>query len=160
MAGDTIYMSSEGYEKARQELDKLKERRGEISKAIGVAREFGDISENAEYDSAKEEQAFNEKKIAELEDKLARAQILDTSKLPEGKVVIGTTVLLEDMEDGFEMEYTIVSELEADPSSGTISIKSPVAQGLLGHAEGDEVEIEVPKGTLQYKIKKITRRDA
>ncbi len=156
MAGETIYMSQDGYEKAKAELDRLKAKRDEISKAIGIAREFGDISENAEYDSAKEEQGMNEKKIAELEEKLSRAQILDQSRLPEGKVVIGTTVVLEDLDDGFEMEYKLVSELEANPSEGTISIKSPVAQGLLGHEEGDEVEITVPKGVMKYKIKSIS----
>lgn len=156
MSEGRIYMSQEGFEKFHKELTGLIEKRDELSAAIGRAREFGDISENAEYDSAKEAQGMNEKKIHDLQEKLSRVEILDPSRLPEGKVLIGKTVLLEDVSDGFEEEYTLVSELEADPSDGTISINSPVAQGLLGHEEGDEVEIQVPKGVLKYKIKKIS----
>ena len=105
-------------------------KRDELSEAIGKAREFGDISENAEYDSAKEAQAMNELKIAELQEKLSRAEILDQSRLPEGKVVIGKTVLFEDVSDGFEEEYRIVSELEADPSNGSISIRFTLCNAL------------------------------
>ena len=153
-----IYISHEVYEKLRKEIEFLKRvRRRELSKAIGVAREHGDISENAEYDAAKDAQGLNEKKIAELEEKLSMAQILDDSKIPKDEALIGATVTLKDAETGETLEYTLVSELEGDISQGKISVTSPVGQGLLGHKKNQTVEIKVPAGTLKYKIIKITR---
>jgi transcription elongation factor GreA len=153
-----IYLTREGYERLREELEFLKNvRRREISKDLEKARSFGDIGENAEYDAAKEAQALNEKRIAELEEKLARARIIDDENIPRDEVRIGATVRLKDLDSGEEIQYTLVSELEADYSQGKISITSPVGKGLLGHKEGENIEIETPAGTLRYKILKITR---
>ena len=156
MSGD-IYLTQEGYEKLVDELEYLKTvKRRTLSKAIGEARSYGDISENAEYDAAKDAQAHNEKQIAELEDKLARVRILDKN-IPKDEVLIGAKVKLMDMDNQEELEYTLVSELEADYNQGKISVNSPVGGGLLGHKENEIVEIKIPAGTLKYKIIKISR---
>ena len=153
-----IYLSREGYEKLRKELEHLKTtKRRHLSKAIGEARAHGDISENAEYDAAKEAQGLNEKKIFELEDKLSRARILDNENIPKDEVLIGATVKLKDMNSGEELEYMLVSEEEADYSLGKISVTSPVGSGLLNHKEKEVVDIKIPAGTLKYKILSITR---
>jgi transcription elongation factor GreA len=153
-----IYLSHEGYEKLRKELEYLKTvKRRELSKAIGEARSHGDISENAEYDSAKDSQGMNEKKIAELEAKLANAQILDNENMTTDEVLIGATVKLKDMDSGEELSYTLVSEDEADYAQNKISVSSPVGTGLLNHKVKDIVEIRVPAGLLKYKIIKISR---
>ena len=152
------HLTPEGYEKLRKELEYLKTvKRRELSKAIGEARAHGDISENAEYDAAKDAQGLNEKKIAELDAKLAGAQILDSSEMSKDEVLIGATVKLKDMNSGVELEYTIVAEEEADFAQNKISIQSPVGTGLMNHKKGDLVEIQVPRGTLKYKILKISR---
>jgi transcription elongation factor GreA len=156
-AGD-IYLSREGYEKLRAELDQLKTvKRRELSKAIGEARAHGDISENAEYDAAKEAQGHNEKRIVELESKLARARILEDEGIPTDEVLIGATVKLKDMETGETIEYTLVAEEEADFAKNKISVTSPVGSGLLNHKENETVKIVIPAGTLRYKILKISR---
>jgi transcription elongation factor GreA len=153
-----IYLSRDGYEKLRKELETLKTtKRRQLSKAIGEARAHGDISENAEYDAAKEAQGLNEKKISEMEDKLARAKIIDEDNMPKDEVLIGATVKLKDMESGEELEYTLVAAEEADFAQGKISVSSPVGSGLLNHKEGDIAKIAIPAGTLRYKILKITR---
>ena len=153
-----IYISHETFEKLRKEIEFLKKvKRRVLSKAIGTARDHGDISENADYDAAKEAQGLNEKKISELEEKLSMAQILDDSEIPKDEALIGATVTLKDMETGEKLEYTLVSELEGDISQGKISVTSPVGQGLLGHKKNQIVEIKVPAGILKYKILKITR---
>ena len=155
---DDIYLSHEGYGEIEKALHHLKTvKRREISKDIGKARELGDISENAEYDAAKEAQAFNEKKIAELEEKLSRVQILDDSKISKDKAFIGAAVKLKDLNSGKELAYTLVSELEANSSQGKISVTSPIGKGLLGHKKGEIVEIKIPAGTLKYKILGIKR---
>lgn len=152
------FISREGYKKLIKGLEYLKTvERKELSKAVGEAREKGDLKENAEYDAAKDAQALNEKRIADLEAKLSRAQIIDDRNIANDKVLIGATVKLKDIDSGDEVEYTLVSELEADYSQGKISIKSPVAKNLLGHKENETVEIKVPAGTLKYKILKISR---
>jgi len=157
MAGD-IYLSREGYEKLRKELEELKTvKRRKLSKAIGEARAHGDISENAEYDAAKEAQGLNEKKIHELAEKLSRAKILDDQDMQKDIVLIGATVKLKDVESGEELEYTLVAEEEADIASGKISVTSPVGSGLVDHKVGDKVEIKVPAGILKYKIVRISR---
>ena len=154
---ENIYLTQEGYNKLVEELDYLKTvKRRELSKAIGEARSHGDISENAEYDAAKDAQGLNEKKIAELEEKLSRAQILDDN-IPTDQVLIGATVKLQDLDTQEEVEYTLVSELEADYAQEKISVNSPVSNGLLGHKENDVVEIQIPAGILRYKIIKISR---
>jgi transcription elongation factor GreA len=152
-----IYLTQEGYEKLVSELEYLKTtKRRQLSKAVGEARAHGDISENAEYDAAKDAQARNEQEIMELEDKLARVRILDKS-MPANEVLIGATVKLKDIDSDEELEYTLVSELEADYNQGKISINSPVGQGLLGLKEGETAEIKIPAGILKYKIMKIWR---
>ena len=153
-----IYLTHDGYERLRKELEYMKTvKRRELSKAIGDARAHGDISENAEYDAAKEEQAMNEKKIAELEDKLGGARIIEHEDLPDDIVLIGAKVKIKDLNSGKELMYTVLSELEADYSQGKISLTSPVGRGLLGHRENEIIEIKVPEGTLKYKILKISR---
>ena len=158
MRKESIYMSREGYEKSRKQLKYLKEvKRKEIAQALEHARSLGDLSENADYDAAKEAQAFNEKSIAELAGKLIRARIIEEEKIAGGEVRIGAKVKLKDLESGEELEYTLVSEIEADFACGKISITSPVGEGLLGHKENDIVQIKIPAGTLRYKILKISR---
>jgi transcription elongation factor GreA len=153
-----VYLTRQGYEKLREELESLKTvRRRELSKEIEKARAHGDLSENAEYDAAKEAQALNEKRIAELEEKLARARILDDENIPKDEVLIGATVKLKDLDSKDVLEYTLVSEVEADFSQGKISVTSPVGKGLLGHKENETVEIKIPAGILRYKILKISR---
>lgn len=156
MSGD-IYLTQEGYEKLVNDLEHLKTvKRRALSKAIGEARAHGDISENAEYDAARDAQAHNEKEIIVLEDKLARVRILDKN-IPKDEVLIGATVKLVDMDTLEELEYTLVSELEADYNQNKISISSPVGGGLLGHKVNEIVEINIPAGILKYKIIKISR---
>ena len=158
MGGENSYLTRDGYEKLFQELEFLKtvKRRG-LSKAVGDARAHGDIGENAEYDAAKEAQALNEHRIAELEYKLSRARILDNENIPKDKVFIGATVKLRDLATEEELEYTLVSDLEADYSQGKISVTSPVGKGLVGRKENETAEIKIPAGILKYKILKITR---
>lgn len=158
MSSKDIYLTRDGYEKLRKELEYLKNvKRRELSKAIGEARSHGDISENAEYDAAKERQGLNEKKIAEVEGKLARARILDHEDIADDEVLIGATVKLKDLHSGEELEYTLVAEEEADCSQSKISVSSPVGIGLLNHKENETVKIKVPAGILKYKILKIMR---
>jgi len=153
-----IYLTRKGYQKLAEELEYLKTtKRREISRAIGKAREHGDISENADYDAAKDAQGMNEKRIAELEAKIAGARIIDDEGLSNDEVLIGATVLLKDLDTQEELEYTLVSEVEADYSQNKISITSPVGAGLLNRKENETVEIKIPAGTLRYKILKISR---
>jgi transcription elongation factor GreA len=153
-----IYLTREGYEKLRQELETLKTvKRREISRAIGEARQHGDLSENAEYDAAKDAQAHNEKRVADLEETLSRARLLEDEDIPLDQVLIGATVKLQDMDNGEELEYTFVSEEESDFSQNKLSITSPVGSGLLGHKENEIVPVKVPAGILRYKIIKISR---
>lgn len=152
------YVSREGYEKLRKELEYLKKvSRRKLSEEIGRAREKGDLKENAEYHAAKEAQGLNERKIADLEEKLSNSQILDDTDIPKDQALIGATVKLKDLDSGKEFEYTLVAELEADFAQGKISVTSPVGRGLLGHKVGETLEIKIPAGTLRYKILKITR---
>ena len=153
-----VYLTKEGHQKLIEELEYLKgAKRREISRAIGEARAHGDISENADYDAAKDAQGMNEKKIAELEAKLADARILDDRDMPKDEVLIGATVSLKDLDSGEELSYTLVSELESDYAQGKISVTSPVGAGLLNHKVNDVVEIKIPAGVLRYKIVKIDR---
>jgi transcription elongation factor GreA len=155
---ENIFLTPEGYEKLKKEIEFLKKvRRRELSEEIGKARAQGDISENAEYDAAKEAQALNEKRIAELEDKLTRAQVIDENNIAREEIRIGATVKLKDLISGKELQYTLLSELESDVSQGIISVTSPVGKALLGHKENEIVEIKIPAGTLKYKVLKISR---
>ena len=152
------HLTRGGYEKLIKELEYLKSvKRKELSKAIGEARAHGDISENAEYEAAKDAQGLNEKRIFELENTLATSQILDDTHMSKDEVLIGATVRLKDAKSGEELEYTLVAEEEADYSQGKISVSSPVGSGLLSLKVGDTAEIKVPAGVLKYKVLKITR---
>jgi transcription elongation factor GreA len=154
---DKIPMTREGYEKLRKELEHLKTaKRRQIAEEIARARAFGDLKENAEYHAAKNHQALNEKKIAEIEEKFSRIQIIDDAKIPKGQIFIGATVLLKDLKTQEELNYTLVTQDEADFDEGKISITSPIAKGLLGLKVGDTADIPIPAGTLKYKILKIS----
>ena len=158
MSIQKTYLTKEGYEKLREKLEYLKTvLRGELSKEIGIARKHGDLKENSEYDAAKNAQGLNEAKIFELESKLSNGRIIDYEDIPTDKVLIGAIVKLKDLDSGEKIQYTLVSELEADFSEGKISVSSPVAQSLLGHKENETVEIKIPAGILRYKILKISR---
>jgi len=151
------FLSKKGYEKLFKELEKLKKRRPELSKMIAEAREKGDLSENADYDAAKEAQGMNEKRIAELQMTLGSARLIENENIAADEALIGATVHLKNLDNGDKIVYTLVSGEEADFASGRISVESPVGDGLLGHKAGDEVQITVPAGTLRYKLEKITR---
>ena len=155
---EKIPMSREGYDKLVKELEYMKTtKRRQIADDIARARAFGDLKENAEYDAAKNSQAMNERNIAHAEDKLARAQIIDDSKISKDQVFIGATVLLKDLKNDDEFSYSIVPQDEANFDEGKISVSSPIAKGLLGLKVGDTAEIKIPAGTLKYKVLKITR---
>ena len=153
-----VYLTREGFEKLRDELERLKttERR-RIAKAIGEARLLGDLSENAEYDAAKDAQAHCEARISQLETKLAQVRIIENEKIPSDKVFIGAIVSLKDLDTDEEIKYMLVSPEEANYEENKISIYSPIGKGLMGHQQGEELEIKVPAGTLHYKILKIER---
>ncbi len=156
---DQIYLTRVGYQKLCNELEDLKKERRGIAKAIGEARAQGDISENAEYDAAKDAQAHNAARIAELEAKLATARIIEDEDIPTDKIFIGAIVTLKDLScpSGEELRYMMVSPEEANYEENKISIYSPIGKGLIGHALGEEVQIKVPAGVLKYKIEKIER---
>lgn len=152
-----IYLTQQGYDKLLHEMEYLRNvKRREISKRIEEARAMGDLSENAEYDAAKDAQARVEGRIIELQDKLSRAVIISKSEVNLEKVSIGTKVTLKDLNSGSLLDYTIMSDEEADFSRSEVGISSPIAQGLLGKKESDTVEITVPKGILKYQILKIS----
>jgi len=156
--GEEVYLTRQGYEKLREELEYLKNiKRKEIAKALEHARSLGDLRENAEYKAACEAYNQNEERIADLEDKLSRVRIIEDEEISQDEVRIGAVVKLKDLESGEEIEYTLVSEIEADYEQNKISLNSPVGRALLGHKENDEVEIEIPAGVLRYKILKISR---
>jgi transcription elongation factor GreA len=153
-----VYLTRAGFHKIHDELERLKTKeRYRISKAIGEARLLGDISENAEYDAAKEAQAHNEAKIAELESKLAGVKIIEDQNIPGDKVYIGAIVALKDSDTDEEFTYQMVSPEEADYENNKISITSPIGKGLLGHAAGEKLAIPVPSGILNYQILSIKR---
>jgi len=152
-----IPMTGEGHAALVDELKNLKSvERPAIIQAISVAREHGDLSENAEYHAAKEKQSFIEGRLAELEDKLARADIIDVSKLGGSSVKFGATVSIIDVETEKESTYKIVGEDEADVSLGMVSITSPIARALIGKEEGDEAEVAAPGGARAYEISSVT----
>jgi transcription elongation factor GreA len=143
-----------GAERLRSELKRLKsEDRPSIIKAIAEARSHGDLSENAEYHAAREQQSFIEGRINEIEKRLANAEVIDVARLPSSeRVVFGATVDLEDQDDGSKITYQIVGEDEADIRRGLISIGSPIARALVGKMKGDAVDVEVPAGRRSYEI--------
>ena len=156
-----ILLTEEGYKKMEAELEKLKtETRSEIAERIKVALGFGDLSENSEYDEAKNAQAANEDKIAELEAKLRFAKIIDDSEIDTKKVQIGNTVKVLDMEFDEEVEYTIVGTTEADITQNKISNESPIGSALLGAKKNEIVEVQVPAGISKYKVCLLYTSDA
>ena len=145
-----------GAEKLRAELQELKSvQRPGIIAAIAEARAHGDLSENAEYHAAKDAQGLNEARVADLEDKIARAEIIDPSKLSGNTVKFGATVGLEDEESGDKVKYKIVGEDEANLREGKISINSPIARALIGKSKGESAEVTTPKGARSYEILKV-----
>ena len=151
------YMSQEGYDKMIAELQRLESvERPKASAAIAEARDKGDLSENSEYDAAKEAQAHLEDKINRLKMAIAEAKIIDTSRLTADAVQILSTVEMTNLVTNARMKYTIVSENEANLSEGKISIQTPIAQGLLNKKVGDEVEIQIPRGTIRLRIDSIS----
>ena len=156
MATERVPMTVEGFKKLEAELHRLKaEERPRIIQQIADAREHGDLSENAEYHAAKDAQGLNEAKVAEIEDKIGRADVIDTSKLSGNTVKFGATVSLEDEDSGDKVKYRIVGEHEANVREGRISINSPIARALIGKSKGDSAEVTTPKGTRSYEILKI-----
>ena len=152
------YYTEEGLKALKAELDQLRDvERPRASQAIAEARDKGDLSENAEYDAAKEAQGLLELKIAKLEELVASARVIDESQLDTSKVLILSTVKLKNKANNAVMTYTLVAESEADLKSGKISVSSPIGRGLLGKSVGDIAEIKVPNGTLQMEIIEITR---
>jgi len=147
------YLSRKAYEEFKEKLKYLKtvKRRG-IAKAIGEAREHGDLKENSAYHEAKKEQSLNEARIADLEEKLRNVRIIDDKNIPKDRVAMGSTVKLKDLESKTQSGYTIVSELEADIFQNKISTASPLGSALLNGKKNDVVEIEVPRGIVRYKI--------
>jgi transcription elongation factor GreA len=150
---EKFFITPEGYTKLENELSFLKTKeRPSVIKAIEEARAHGDLSENAEYHAAKEKQGFIEAKIADLESRFARAELIDISKLSGSQVIFGCTVTLQDEEIGKKSVYKIVSDYEANLSNGSISVNSPVAKAMLGRSKGDEIEVNTPGGTKYYQI--------
>lgn len=148
-----VILTREGLEKLEKELEELKTtRRREVAARIKQAIEFGDISENSEYEDAKNEQAFIEGRILTLEQMLRNARVIDGERAGNDKVTLGSTVLLKDLEYGDEVEYTIVGSVEADPGAHKISNESPVGKAILGQRKGSIVEVSVPAGLLKYQI--------
>lgn len=155
---EVSYYTKDGLEKLKEELQYLKTTgRANIAKAIAEARDKGDLSENAEYDAAKEAQGHHETKIARLEDTLAHARLLDESKLDSSKVLALSTVKIKNTKNGAVMSYQLVSETEADLKAGKISVTSPIAKGLLGKQVGEKTEITVPAGKIEFEILEISR---
>ncbi|MCL2342142.1 MAG: transcription elongation factor GreA [Firmicutes bacterium] len=153
-----VLLTKEGYEKLDKELEYLKtEKRSEISERIKIALGFGDLSENSEYDEAKNSQASNEAKIAELENKLRYARIIDESEIDTKTVQVGNKVTILDMADNEELQYTIVGSTEVDLSQNKISNESPIGSALLGSKKGEVVEAETPGGKVKYKVLAIKK---
>jgi transcription elongation factor GreA len=151
-------LTAQGLRKLEEELEHLKgTKRKEVAERIKQAKAFGDLSENAEYDDAKNEQAFVEGRILQVEQMLRNARVIDNDAAPSGAVSVGSTVRLRDLAAGSELTYTIVGSPEADPLKDRISNESPVGQALIGRKQGETVTVRVPAGTLKYTIVKIAR---
>ncbi len=156
--GETKYYTEEGLQKLKDELDHLtRVERPAISQQIAEARDKGDLSENAEYDAAKEAQGLLELKISKLQETVRNARIIDESKLDTSKVLILSKVTIKNLKNNAVMQYTLVPESEADLKKGKISVNSPIAKGLLGKKQGDTTEIRVPAGVIPFEILEISR---
>jgi len=152
------YYTAEGLKKLRDELQQLKDvERVKASKAIAEARDTGDLSENAEYDAAKEAQGMLEMRISKLEETLAGARLIDDSQLDSSKVLVLSNVKIKNQANGMEMTYSLVADGEADLAAGKISVNSPIGKGLLGKSVGDIAEIQVPSGIIKFEILDISR---
>ncbi|KAB2953102.1 transcription elongation factor GreA [Heliorestis acidaminivorans] len=158
MADKQVILTPEGLKKLEEELDFLKSsKRGQVAERIKQAIDYGDISENSEYEDAKNEQAFVEGRIITLEKMIRNAKLIDDAEIQTDIVTIGAKVLLKDLEDNSEFEYTIVGSAEADPSQSKISNESPVGKAVLGKNKGETVEVQVPMGKIKYQILDITK---
>ena len=150
-------MTADGYRQLQEELKKLKSvERPAVVKAIAEAREHGDLSENAEYHAAKERQGFIEARVAELEDKISRADVIDVSKLSGSNITFGATVKLVDEESGHKSSYQVVGPSEGDIKAGKLAISAPLARALIGKAKGDSVEVAAPSGDKYYEILSVS----
>lgn len=157
MSGKVSYVTKEGLKKLQEELERLQNvERPKISKAIGEAIEKGDISENAEYDAAKDAQGLLEAKIAQLQDTIASCRVIDESQLDTSKVQMLNKVTIKNIKTGATMTYTLVSETEADFKAGKLSIHTPIAQALVGKKLGDKVTVKVPAGEMEFEIMDIS----
>jgi transcription elongation factor GreA len=155
--GKTQYITEEGLQKLREELEHLKNvERPEISRQIAEARDKGDLSENAEYDAAKEAQGMLEMRISEMEDKIANARVIDKSKIDASKVQILSKVKLRNLATKAVMEYTLVSEAEANLKENKLSVGTPIAKALMGHKKGETVEVNIPAGVMKLEIVDIS----
>jgi transcription elongation factor GreA len=153
-----VYFTEEGLKKLKDELHYMKTKeRPSISKQIAEARDKGDLSENAEYDAAKEAQGLLELKISKMEETLSNARVVDESQLDTSKVLILSKVTIKNVKTGQKMSYTLVPENEADLKSGKLSVTSPIAKGLLGCEKGDKAEVTVPSGKMTFEILEISR---
>ncbi len=158
MADKEVILSAEGLRKLEEKLEYLKTvKRHEVAERIRKARQFGDINENSEYEDAKNEQSFIEGEILHLEKLLRNAKLVDDVTVDPDVVGLWSRVRIEDLETGETMEYTIVGSTESDPGEHRISDESPVGRSILGHRAGDQVEVQVPAGTLKYKIIEVSR---
>jgi transcription elongation factor GreA len=151
-----VILTPEGFEKLKEEIEYLStDRRRDIAERIRVAREFGDIAENAEYDTAKNDQAHLEARIALLEERLANARVVTKKEIKSGEVSVGTKVRLRDVKANKTVEYHIVGSAEADPAANKLSNESPVGKAIMGRKKGDTVEVAAPRGKLTFKIMDI-----
>jgi len=151
-----IILTKEGYNSLRKEIEDLSTtRRREVAERIKIAREFGDIAENAEYDAAKNEQAMLEARIAKLEERLAAARVIEKRDISKDVVSVGSTVRLRDVDAKQTVEYRIVGSAEANPAQLKLSNESPVGKAIIGHKKGETVEVTTPRGSMKYKILEI-----
>ena len=156
--GKISYYTQEGLKELRDKLDHLKDvERPRASQAIGEARDKGDLSENAEYDAAKEAQGMLEMEISKLEETLSNARIIDESKLDSSKVLVHSMVKIKNLSNSATMQYKLVAQSEANLAQGKISVESPIGKGLLGKKLGDIAEIEIPNGNVKFEILEISR---
>jgi len=148
-----VLLTPEGMNRLQEELDTLRtDKRREVAERIAHAREFGDIAENSDYDDAKNEQAMVEQKIAQLEERLSRARLIEKEDVPKGVVAIGTRVRLRDLDAKQTIEYVIVGSAEANPAESKLSNESPVGKAIIGRKKGETVEVAAPRGSMKYKI--------
>jgi len=151
-----VILTPEGHDRLKEEIEHLSTvKRREVAERIKQAREFGDITENSEYDDAKNEQAMLEHRIATLEERLASARVVNKKEIPTGVVAVGTKVRLRDVDAGQTIEYHIVGSAEANPAEHKLSNESPVGKAIMGHKKGETVEVAAPRGSLKFKIMEV-----